>query len=100
VYESDFGTQVVFDSESLNVTPECQAWTSRDPGAGYLWAYQPTSAAIDATAVSMCDLKDPSGRVTATVIEDTGFAPASTLERQRVVSACSSLAASGWVKQG
>src|SRR5579871_6003161 len=63
VYGSGFGTQVIFDSQSLNVSPECQAWTAREPGAGYLWAYQPTGAAIDATAVPICDLRDPSGRV-------------------------------------
>ena len=98
VYGSGFGTQVIFDSQSLNVSPECQAWTAREPGAGYLWAYQPTGAAIDATAVPICDLRDPSGRVAVTVIEDTGFAPASAPERERVTRACSSLAAAGWVK--
>ncbi len=98
VYDSGFGTQVVFDSQSLNVSPECQAWITREPGAGYLWAYQPTTAAIDATAVPICDLRDPSGRVTAMVIEDTGFAPPSLPERRRVSRACSSLAAAGWIK--
>ncbi len=98
VYDSGFGTQVVFDSQSLNVSPECQAWITREPGAGYLWAYQPTTAAIDATAVPICDLRDPSGRVTATVTEDTGFAPPSAPERRRVARACSSLAAAGWVR--
>ncbi|HLY47767.1 MAG TPA: hypothetical protein VKR21_01090 [Solirubrobacteraceae bacterium] len=98
VYESGFGTQVIFDSESLNVSAECQAWINRQPGAGYLWAYQPSSAAFDGTAVPVCDLRDPSGRVTATVVEDTGFAPASSLQRHRVARACSNLLAAGWVK--
>lgn len=98
VYESGFGTQVVFDSESLNVTGECEAWTSRQPGAGYLWAYQPTSAALANTAVPVCDLHDPSGRVTATVIDDTGFAPLSGAERTRLASACTSLSGAGWVR--
>jgi hypothetical protein len=96
VYESGFATQVVFDSQSLNVTGECQAWASREPGAGYLWSYQPTGAALDETAVPGCDLRDPSGRVTATVIEDTGFAPASALQRAKIARACASLALAGW----
>jgi hypothetical protein len=98
VYESGFGTQVIFDSASLNVSAECQAWINRQPGAGYLWAYQPPGAAIDATAVPVCDLRDPSGRVTATVIEDTGFAPLSSVQRHTVLSACLSLVAAGWLK--
>jgi hypothetical protein len=96
VYPPGFGTQIIFDSQSLNVSGECQAWISRQPGAGYLWAYQPTSAPIDAIAVPRCALRDPSGRVTATVVDDTGFAPLSSPERQRTASACSSLAAAGW----
>lgn len=96
VYESGFATQVVFDSQSLNVSGECQAWTSRQPGAGYLWAYQPTAASIATTAVRVCGLSDPSGRVTATVVEDAGWAPVSALERANVATACASLAAAGW----
>lgn len=98
VYDSGFGTQVIFGSRSLNVSGECQAWTSREPGAGYLWAYQPPSAAIDVTAVAVCGLRDPSGRVTATVVEDSGFAPASRLQRQKTSTACASLAAAGWIR--
>lgn len=96
VYESGQATRVMFDSESLNVTGECQAWTSRQSGAGYLWSYQPTDAAIDVTAIPKCDLRDPSGRVTAVVIEDTGFAPASPAERADVASACTRLTLAGW----
>jgi hypothetical protein len=98
VYESGYATQVVFDSQSLNVTGECQAWTSREPGSGYLWSYQPTDTAMDETAVSICDLRDPSGRITAMVIEDTGFAPVSAAERQTIATACSRLASAGWVR--
>lgn len=97
VYEADNGTQVVFDSESLNVSGECQAWTSREPGAGYLWAYQPTNAQIDGTAITACDLRDPSGRVTATVLADSGFAPVSATARKNIASACTSLSGAGWV---
>lgn len=98
VYEPGFATQVVFDSQSLNVTGECQAWTSRQPGSGYLWDYQPTDAAIGTSAVLECNLRDPSGRVTANVVENTGFAPVSTIERVKGASACSSLASAGWVQ--
>jgi hypothetical protein len=99
VYEAGFATQVVFDSQSLNVSGECQAWTSRQPGAGYLWAYQPPGASLATTAVPVCGLKDPSGRVTATVIEDAGWAAVSAVERANVASACASLAAAGWERQ-
>jgi hypothetical protein len=99
VYESGFATQVVFDSPSLNVSGECQAWTSRQPGAGYLWSYQPPGASIAAAAVPVCGLKDPSGRVTATVVEDTGWAPVSAVERANVASACASLSAAGWERR-
>ncbi|MGE5617407.1 MAG: hypothetical protein ACM3UX_00570 [Candidatus Woesearchaeota archaeon] len=99
VYESGFAAQVVFDSQSLNVSGECQAWTSRQPGAGYLWAYQPIGASIATTAVRVCGLEDPSGRVTATVVEDAGWAPVSALERVNLAKACASLAAAGWERQ-
>ena len=98
VYGPGYGTQVIFDSDTLNVSAECQDWTSRQPGAGYLWAYQPNDTAIDATAVPVCDLRDPSGRVRAIVVEDTGCAPLSAAERQTVSRACSNLAASGWAR--
>jgi hypothetical protein len=96
VYESGFAAQVVFGSQSLNVSGECQAWTSRQPGAGYLWGYQPPNASIATTAVPVCGLKDPSGRVSATVVEDVAWAPVSAVERANVTSACASLAAAGW----
>jgi hypothetical protein len=99
VYESGFATQVVFGSQSLNVSGECQAWTSRQAGAGYLWGYQPPGAALAATAVSVCGLRDPSGRVTATVVNDAGWAPVSPVERTNMATACSSLAAAGWQRQ-
>ena len=98
VYEPGYATQVVFDSQSLNVTGECQAWTSRQPGSGYLWSYQPTDAAIAATAVPACHLRDPSGRVTAIVVDDAGFAPLTASERQRITSACASLTLAGWIR--
>ncbi len=99
VYESGFATQVVFDSQSLNVSGECQAWTSRQPGAGYLWGYQPPGASIATAAVPVCGLRDPSGRVSATVVEDAGWAPISALERANVTTACASLVAAGWQRR-
>jgi hypothetical protein len=98
VYEPGYATQVVFDSQSLNVTGECQAWTSRQPGAGYLWAYQPPGTARAVLAIPICDLRDPSGRVTASVVEETGGVPLSPVQRQAMASACTSLAAAGWVR--
>lgn len=105
VYESRYATQVIFDSESLNVSAECAAWSSRAPGDGYLWAYQPTTAVLDATAVRVCDLQDPSGRITALVVEQTGYVPApaahvSSVQRARSAGACSSFRAAGWIARG
>lgn len=100
VYEPGLATQVVFDSQSLNVTGECQAWSSHEPGAGYLWAYQPTGAVIGTTAVPVCGLRDPSGRVTATVVANNGSTPLSSAERRAISSACASLASAGWRGHG
>ena len=98
VYEPGFATQVVFNSQSLNVSAECQAWTSRQAGSGYLWAYQPVGTPADAAAITACDLRDPSGRVTAIVVNDTGFAPVSSSERATTAHACASLSLAGWVR--
>jgi hypothetical protein len=105
VYESHYATQLIFDSQSLNVSAECAAWSSRAPGDGYLWSYQPTSTTLDATAVGVCDLEDPSGRVTARVVEQTGYVPApaahvSPAQRARSEGACSSFRAAGWSARG
>jgi hypothetical protein len=100
VYESGYATQLIFGSESLNVSPECAAWSSQQSGSGYLWGYQPTSAAVDATAIEVCDLSDPSGRISANVVEDTGFAPPSAAQRTRSAVACSSMRAAGWTAHG
>ncbi len=100
VYESGFATPVIFDSESRNVSPACAAWSSRQSGAGYLWSYQPASAAQDTTAIRVCDLRDPSGRVSASVVEDAGFVPVSAAERTRSALACSSMRAEGWTVRG
>ena len=97
VYEAGYATQVIFDSQSLNVSPECAAWSTRESGDGYLWGYEPATSAVDATAIRVCDLTDPSGRVTVSVVEDTGFAPLSAFERARSAGACRSMRAAGWM---
>jgi hypothetical protein len=97
VYEPDYATQVVFDSQSLNVSAECQAWSSKDAGDGYLWGYEPANTGLATPAITVCHLRDPSGRVTASVIEDTGFAPLSPVERAKSASACTSMLAAGWL---
>ena len=97
VYEPGYATQVIFDSQSLNVSGECQAWTSTDAGDGYLWGYEPATVGFATPSVTVCDLTDPSGRVSASVVEDTGFAPLSAVERANSASACTSMLAAGWV---
>ncbi len=88
---------MIFASDSLDVSAECQDWTSRDAGAGYLWGYQPPGQALGATAVGICSLRDPTGRVTASVIEDTGFTPISAAQRAKSERACAGMLAGGWV---
>ena len=62
VYEPGGGTQIVFDSQRLNVRVECQLWASSQAGAGYLWGYE-RAAMPDATHV--CALTDPQRKLTA-----------------------------------
>lgn len=100
VYETGYATQVIFDSQSVNVTAECAAWTSQQAGAGYLWGYEPTTSPVESAAIPVCQLRDQSGRVSATVIEDTGLAPVSTLERAKSAAACSRMRAAGWIARG
>ena len=100
VYEAGYATQVIFDSQSLNVSPECAAWSSQERGDGYLWGYQPSTATVDAAAIRVCDLRDPSGRVRASVVEDTSFVPVTAFERARSAGACQSMRAAGWIVRG
>jgi hypothetical protein len=96
VYESDYATQIVVDSPSLNVRSECELWSANQPGVGYLWGYE--SAAVTPDALRLCTLIDPRGKMTASVIEDTGFVPISSAQRSRGGSACAAIAAAGWTK--
>jgi hypothetical protein len=96
VYEADFATQIVVDSTSLNVRAECELWSANQPGAGYLWGYERAAATPD--VLRLCTLTDPKGKMTASVIEDTGFVPLSAAQRAKGGSACAAIAASGWMK--
>jgi hypothetical protein len=96
VYESDYATQIVVDSQSLNVRAECELWSANQPGVGYLWGYEP--AAVTPDALRLCRLSDPRGEMTASVIEDTGFVPISAVQRAKGGSACAAIAATGWTK--
>lgn len=94
VYESDYATQIVVDSTSLNVRAECELWSANQPGVGYLWGYE--RGAVTPDALRMCTLTDPKGKMTASVIEDTGFVPLSPAQRAKGGSACAAIAAAGW----
>jgi hypothetical protein len=96
VYESDYATQIVVDSPSLNVRAECELWSANQPGTGYLWGYE--RAAVTADVLRLCMLTDPKGNMTASVIEDTGFVPISAAQRAKGGSACAAIVASGWMK--
>ena len=94
VYESDYATQIVVDSRSLNVRAECELWSANQPGVGYLWGYE--QAAVTPDVMRLCTLTDPHGEMTANVIEDTGYIPVSAAQRAKGGSACAGIRASGW----
>jgi hypothetical protein len=94
VYETDYATQIVVDSPSLNVRAECELWAANQPGVGYLWGYERAAATAD--VIRLCTLTDPNRRMTASVIEDTGFVAVSAAQRQKGGSACAAIVASGW----
>ena len=94
VYETDYATQIVVDSRSLNVRAECELWSANQPGVGYLWGYE--QAAVTRDVVLLCTLTDPHGKMTVSVIEDTGFIPVSAAQRAKGGSACAGIRASGW----
>ncbi len=98
VYEPGQATQVIFQSQRLDVTGDCRIWTRDQTGEGYLWGYQPLSA-IAATAVPVCRLTDAGGDVTASVVQDTGFRPVTAAEQATGASACGSLVGVGWREQ-
>ena len=96
VFVPGSGTQIVFDSHSLNVRVECQAWAANEPGDGYLWGYE---RAAMPEATRLCSLTDPQRKLTASVIEQTDLVPVSASDREKGVSACASILASGWIEQ-
>ena len=99
VYESGYATQVIFASRSFDVRAVCGAWTRTDASEGYLWGFQPSSAAaMPAEAIEVCHLTDPAGRIAARVIEATGFRSVSPKEAARGRSACVSLVGIGWTR--
>jgi len=98
VYAPGQATQVIFESERLDVTAECRIWTRDQTGEGCLWGYQPLTA-IAATAVPVCRLADGGGGVTASVVQDTGFRPVTAAEQAAGASACGSLVGVGWREQ-
>jgi len=96
VYESDYTTQIVVDSPSVNVRAECELWAANQPGVAYLWGYEAAAATPD--VLRLCTLTDPHHKMTATVIEDTGFVPLTPTQRANGGSACAAIRASGWTK--
>ena len=84
-------TQIVVDSPSLNVRAECELWSANQPGVGYLWGYERAASTPD--VLRLCTLIDPKGKMTASVIEDTGFVPISAAQRAKGGSACAAIAA-------
>jgi hypothetical protein len=96
VYQPGSGTQIVFDSQTLNVRVECQAWAATEPGDGYLWGYE-RAAMPDATR--LCSLTDSQRKLTASVIEQTAFVPPSAADREKGISACASIRSSGWIEE-
>ena len=96
MYESDYATQIVVDSGTLNVRAECELWAANQPGFGYLWGYEQATVTSDVT--QLCTLTDPKRRMTASVIEDTGFVPLSAAQRANGGSACAGIRASGWTR--
>lgn len=94
VYEPGYGTQIIVDSGSLDVKAECELWASGQPGDGYLFGYEGGAVLPDGT--QFCSFADPSRKLTASVIEQTGFVAVSAAERSRALSACASILASGW----
>ena len=97
VYESDYATQIVVDSRTLNVRAQCELWSANQPGVGYLWGYEQAAATAD--VLRLCTLSDPNRKMTASVIEDTAFVPVSAAQRAKGGSACAAILASGWAKR-
>jgi hypothetical protein len=101
VYEPGFATEVVFESQLVDVRGECEAWTTAKPGAGYLVGYETAvgSAAAGVGTTPVCELTDPDRTAAVSVIEDGGFVPISAVQLASGSSACARLLAAGWVQR-
>jgi hypothetical protein len=97
VFEPDYATQIVIDSEHLDVRAECEVLAANQADVGYLWGYE--RAVVTPDVVRLCTLVDPHRNMTASVIEDTGFVPVSSAQRARGGSACAAIRDSGWTKK-
>lgn len=93
VFEPDYATQIVVDSRTLDVRNECQVWAANQADVGYLWGYE---RAVTPDALALCTLMDPNRKMTASVIEDTGFVPVTRSQRAKGAQACAAIVASGW----
>jgi hypothetical protein len=90
----------MFASRTFDVRSECRAWIRNRAGEGYLWGYQPASAAAQpADSRELCFVEDAHGRVVARVVEASGLRPATTQQQARGAEACSSLLRGGWIEQ-
>ena len=94
IYVPGFATQIVVDSHSLDVRAQCAVWAANHPGYGYLWGYEQPVDTPD--GIELCAMKDPGRDLTASVVEDTGFAPVTASERTTGLSACATIVAAGW----
>ena len=94
VYEDDYGTQIVVDSQTLDVRAQCLVWAANRLDAGYLWSYKPT--AVLPAGIRICSLTDPHRKLTASVVDTAAFVPGSAAERARGVAFCASILAAGW----
>ena len=94
VYENNDGTQIVVDSETLDVRTQCFLWAANRLGVGYLWGYE--RAATFPAGTRLCSLTDPARKVTAAVIETASLISGSAHERAKAISVCAGILASGW----
>ncbi len=101
VYGPGFATEVIFESQLLDVRGECQAWTSNRPGSGYLVGYETAigSAAPGVGSTPVCRLTDPDRTAAVSVVEDGGFVPVSAAQMATGSTACDHLLAAGWVRR-
>ena len=84
---------IVFKSDTVNVAPRCQQWAKEHGAEGQYWATLPaTDAPTETTANFTCDLKDPSGQMTADVLDPT-------TDQTVGNKACAELVADGWTQQ-